>query len=163
MEVFVTVGMSRWPFDRLLEAIRPLCGSHRLMVQTGWSDVSLPCTTERFLPFDATLEYLRSSDVVICHAGNTVRLVQRLGKVPIAMAREAARGEMCNDHQVAYLRHEETVGRVVAAWDAGELPSLVTRHAANEARLLAERQPPTPRCADAIVEIMDRLCATWIR
>src|SRR5438552_8881402 len=114
MDILVTVGMSPWPFDRLLKAILPLCGAHRVFAQTGTSKITPPCAHASFVPYAALLGRIRAADVVITHAGNTVRLVQRAGKVPIAVARTAVAGEMPNDHQVVYLRHEVREGRVVA-------------------------------------------------
>src|SRR5271170_7337671 len=114
MNIFVTVGMSRWPFDRLLNALLPLCDSHHVFAQVGVSEVKLPCSTSPFLPQLDLLSRMEKADIVITHAGNTVRLVQRMQKVPITMAREHARGEMADDHQVKYLRYEQDHGRVVA-------------------------------------------------
>src|SRR5215468_8253051 len=102
MNVLVTVGMGAWPFDRLIRAIIPLCAVHRVFVQTGTSRIAPPCPHAPFLPYADLIERIRAADVVITHAGNTVRLVQRAGKVPIAVARRASLGEMSNDHQVAY-------------------------------------------------------------
>jgi UDP-N-acetylglucosamine transferase subunit ALG13 len=118
------------------------CGRHRVFAQTGTSKVRLPCTQVPFIPYIELLERLRAADVVITHAGNTVRLVQRAGKVPIAIARTAAAREMPNDHQVAYLRHEERTGRVVAVWDTTDLGAAVDAHPAAELTLLAQRPLP---------------------
>jgi SAM-dependent methyltransferase len=148
--VFVTVGMNQWPFDRLLEAVRPLCDRHDVFAQVGTSSVALPCETATFIEPHEVAQRIAQADVVITHAGNTVRLVQRAGRVPIAVAREQARGEMGNDHQVRYLEREVHTGRVVvAAGDLHDLGDLVGSHASTEARLLAERAaPPEPASAD---------------
>ena len=68
-----------------------------------------------------------------------MRLVQRLGKVPIAVAREAARGEMRNDHQVEYLADGDGhPGRVVVLeGDLHDLASCVDRHPEVERTMLA--------------------------
>lgn len=130
MRVFVTVGMGPWPFDRLVSAVGPVCERHDVFVQTGTSSVVPPCRWERYLSWTETQRHLQSADVVVTHAGNTVRLVQSLGKVPIAVAREAARGEMRNDHQVDYLAAEERAGRAVAvSGDLSGLAAAVDRHA----------------------------------
>ena len=127
--MFVTVGMGPWPFDRLLAALPAVCAAHDVFVQRGTSTVALPCPHAPFLGYDETQRRIAEADVVITHAGNTVRLVQRLGKIPITVAREAARGEMRNDHQVAFLRTEVAAGRVVALDGALEaLADAVSRH-----------------------------------
>ena len=83
----------------------------------------------RFLGPGETLRRITEADVVITHGGNTVRLAQRAGKVPIAVAREAARGEMRNDHQVTYLAEERAGGRVgVLAGDRPALAAAVADH-----------------------------------
>lgn len=161
--ILVTVGMGPWPFDRLIAALAPLCADHTVFAQTGTSEVRPPCPHARFLPLDEVRERLAAADLVITHAGNTVRLVQRLGGVPIAVARQAARGEMGNDHQVAYLRAEEATGRVVAVREVGELPAAVARHPAASARLLAERPLPAAVSAGRLVDVLDGLCGRLVR
>ena len=137
LDVFVTVGMGPWPFDRLLAALPEVCAAHDVFVQTGTSTLAPPCPHAPFLGYEETQQRIARADVVVTHAGNTVRLVQRLGKVPIAVAREAARGEMRNDHQVAYLRGEVAAGRVVALdGDLAGLADAVARHPEREQALL---------------------------
>ena len=53
-----------------------------------------PCEYARFIEPGDLKQRIRAADVVITHAGNTVRLVQRAGKVPIAVARRARRHSM---------------------------------------------------------------------
>ncbi len=137
LSVFVTVGMGPWPFDRLLTALTAVCAEHDVFCQTGTSELSPPCPHAAFIGYEEAQRRIAEADVVITHAGNTVRLVQRMGKVPIAIAREASRGEMRNDHQVAYLRSEVAAGRVVAldgALDA--LAQAVSQHPEREPDLL---------------------------
>jgi ubiquinone/menaquinone biosynthesis C-methylase UbiE/UDP-N-acetylglucosamine transferase subunit ALG13 len=147
MNILVTVGMSAWPFDRLIAATLPLCSEHNVFIQTGASRIAPPCESAPFVSYLQLQERIHNADVVITHAGNTIRLVQRAGKVPVAIARTAANREMPNDHQVEFLRHEEQGGRVIAVWDVAELPTAVASHADTEAELLAQRplnQPADP-------------------
>jgi UDP-N-acetylglucosamine transferase subunit ALG13 len=161
--ILVTVGMGPWPFDRLVAGVAPLCDGHEVFVQTGTSAVRPPCPHAPFVAFDDLQDRLAAADVVVTHAGNTVRLVQRLGRVPIAVAREHARGEMGNDHQVEYLRAEQHAGRVVAVWDVAELPAAVAAHAAAQQRLLAERPLPPAVPRQRLVETLDSLCERLVR
>jgi SAM-dependent methyltransferase/UDP-N-acetylglucosamine transferase subunit ALG13 len=155
MRILVTVGMGPWPFDRLLSALTPLCAEHDVFAQTGTSAVQPPCPHAAYLSPAELERRIAESDVVITHAGNTVRLVQRRGRVPIAVAREAGRGEMANDHQVAYLRREERTGPVVAVWDVAGLPAAVASHRSTAVRLLAER-PLAPRANPvAVAALLD--------
>ena len=162
MNILVTVGMSSWPFDRLLEAVRPLCDSHSLVVQTGPSRIKLPCRTVSFLPYQDFLNEVGKAEIVITHAGNTVRVVQRMGKVPIAMARQAAHEEMPNDHQVRYLRWEQEHGRVVALWDPKDLPELVEEHMENQARICATRALPERVPGPVLADLLNKLCENWV-
>lgn len=143
-DVFVTVGMSRWPFDRLIEAAGALARDYRVFGQIGHASTRPPFPHSRFLPFDELRARIASADVVVTHAGNTVRLAQRNGKVPVAVARRASLGEMGNDHQVEYLHQEAHQGRVIPLWDHTALAAVVRRHAELQAGLLASRPaPPT--------------------
>jgi UDP-N-acetylglucosamine transferase subunit ALG13 len=162
MNIFVTVGMNRWPFDRLLEAVKPLCERHALTIQTGPSKIFLPCRTYVFLSFSEFIWEMKMAEVIITHAGNTVRLVQRLGKVPLAMAREARYGEMANDHQVEYLKCESENGLVVPIWDPKILSELVERHMENQAALLSSRFLPPAVCSENVAKTLELLCQKWI-
>lgn len=162
-DIFVTVGMGRWPFDRLLRAVILLCQAHTLVVQKGVSKMEMPCRTYDFLGSEEFLAHVEKADIVITHAGNTVRVVQRKGKVPIAMAREASRGEMADDHQVDYLRYEEHCGRVVALWEGTDLPALVDNHFATEALLLKSRALPEKVSGEILAATLNRLCQKWIK
>jgi UDP-N-acetylglucosamine transferase subunit ALG13 len=157
--ILVTVGMGRWPFDRLIRALRPLCAEHEVFAQTGTSTVQPPCPHQQFVPYSDLQERIANAEVIITHAGNTVRLVQRAGKVPIAVARRASLGEMGNDHQVAYLRLEERTGPVVAVWEPDDLQPTVATHAARQTQLLRERPLPPAATPDQVIHTLDSLCA----
>jgi UDP-N-acetylglucosamine transferase subunit ALG13 len=161
--ILVTVGMGSWPFDRLIQAISPLCAEHEVFAQTGTSSVTPACPHQEFVAFDELQDRIAAADMIITHAGNTVRLVQRAGKVPIAVARRASLGEMANDHQVAYLRLEEQTGPVVAVWEPRELPSAVAAHSATQAGLLRERPLAPAATPDHIVQTLDSLCMRLAR
>jgi SAM-dependent methyltransferase len=161
LNVFVTVGMGPWPFDRLIAACSALCADHDVFIQTGTSTLVPPCPHEPFIGYDETMRRLAAADVVITHAGNTVRLVERMDKVPIAVAREAARGEMRNDHQVEYLRAEEPRGRVIALWGSlSELARTVAEYPALEEKLLAAMKPLASVDEAAMESVMDGVART---
>ena len=144
--VVVTVGMGRWPFDRLVAAAAQLADEHEVFIQTGTSEVPTPgCEHRSSVAPEELRARMLEADVVITHAGNTVRWLQRRDRVPIAVAREEARGEMGNDHQVTYLRDEQARGRVLAVWDVRDLPDMVARHAELSAAV-ADR--PVPAVTD---------------
>lgn len=148
--------MGPWPFDRLIAACAALCADHDVYIQTGTSTVVPPCEHAPFIGYEETVRRLAAADVVITHAGNTVRLVQRMGKVPIAIAREAKRGEMRNDHQVEYLVAEEPRGLVVALWGAlSDLSERVLVHPEQAMQLLAATKPLAEVNEAALENLMD--------
>ncbi len=162
MKIFVTVGMGRWQFDRLLKACMPLCQKHILIAQTGTSKINLPCDSKPFMPFEEVMSHLKKAQIIITHAGNTVRLVQKLGKVPIAMAREARFDEMANDHQVRYLKMEEKNGLVVPVWNSENLFNVVENHIDMQDKLLKERNLPKIATNEEIIKCMNSLCEKWL-
>lgn len=128
MKIFVTVGMSQWPFDRLMQAVSMVTADHDVFVQSGMSQYPLSCESRDFIGYSEVLENIKEADLVICHAGNSVRLVQRVNKLPIAMARQKDFGEMKNNHQVDYLRFEEQRNLVLGLWEIHHLPYLIAKH-----------------------------------
>jgi SAM-dependent methyltransferase len=148
--------MGPWPFDRLVAAAGALAAEHDVFVQTGTSTLPVPCASAPTVSPAEVARRVADADVVLTHAGNSVRLVQRAGKVPLAVAREAARGEMRNDHQVEYLAREVPRGRVVAlSGDLADLPAAVAAHPAREPAMLAAAGPlpvPDPAATAALLD-----------
>ncbi len=161
MRIFVTVGMGSWPFDRLLMAVIPLCDQHEVLVQRGNSKVPLPCNSVPFLSFKDTLQHIAQADIIITHAGNTVRLVQQQGKLPIAMAREKRFQEMANDHQVPYLHYEAQIGRVLALWNPQKLPLLVNSHPTKQVKFREHLHTRKVTSDQEIYQTMTALCQKW--
>lgn len=162
LEVLVTVGMGPYPFDRLIGGLGETCEHNHVFAQIGSSTVIPPCAYARFLnPLDLA-ERMRRADVVITHAGNTVRQVQRLDKVPIAVARRSKLGEMSNDHQVAYLLSESRLGRVVMIETVEELAAAVERHPVVEPAVLSLRARPPDVDGKAIAKRLDELAYALI-
>jgi UDP-N-acetylglucosamine transferase subunit ALG13 len=155
--ILVTVGMGPWAFDRLIGAVEPLCAYHDVFVQTGTSSITPPCPHARWVPFDEMRRRLSDADIVITHAGSTVRLVQRLGRVPIVVARRRSLAETGSDRQETYLRAEEHTGRVRAVWEVNALPEAVASQAVAAAELIESRPlPPAPAAAE-LIEALDRI------
>lgn len=156
--VLVTVGMGRWPFDRLIGSLGPVCERHHVFAQIGTATVTPPCEHERFVPPGELARRIDEADVVVTHAGNTVRLVQRRGRVPIAVARDPRFGEMGNDHQVRSLARRHQRGPVVVG-DLDRLAEQIAGHAAAERELLAEVPVPPAATPGTIGRRLDRVLA----
>ena len=163
LDVVVTVGMGRFPFDRLVNAVEPLCADHRVFAQTGTSKVVLSCEQRDFVSYDELVERFRRADVVVTHAGNTVRLVQRIGVVPVAVARRPELGEMADDHQVRYLELERRVGRVIALDDVRCLPEVVADHLRVAAVLQRERTLAPAVDPTALADCIDGLMRPFVQ
>jgi UDP-N-acetylglucosamine transferase subunit ALG13 len=129
--IFVTVGTTHFPFDRLVEAIAalPLHGEE-LIVQRGASRVQVPrATVSDFLPFGDVEALVRRSRVVVSHAGvGSIMVALAGGKRPIVVPRLARFGEAVDDHQVGIASLLAAQLRVVLAKDVAELPSLLATH-----------------------------------
>jgi SAM-dependent methyltransferase len=150
--------MGPWPFDRLIGSLQQVCATHDVFVQTGTSEVTPPCPHKAFLGYEETLRRIADADVVITHGGNTVRLVQRTGKLPLAIAREAARGEMRNDHQVRYLCGEADQDRaVVLDGDLHGLGDAVDGHLATQRRLQQTAVPLIAVDPTSLRDVLERL------
>jgi SAM-dependent methyltransferase len=161
LTVFVTVGMGPWPFDRLIGSLQQVCATHDVFVQTGTSDVVPPCPHKAFLGYEETQRRIAEADVVITHGGNTVRLVQRAGKLPLAIAREATRGEMRNDHQVLYLNQEAARQRaIVLDGDLGRLADIVDRHLTTQRRLQQNAPPLNEVDPTSLCDLLERVAET---
>ena len=152
--LLVTVGMGPYPFDRLLTAVTPLCAYHDVFAQTGLSGVTPPCPHAAYVPLDEFQRRLSEADVVITHAGGTVRLVQRLGRLPLVVPRSFRRGEAPDDTQTAFLRAEESAGRAHAVWDVDQLADAVAIHP----RLALRAPLPPPVSDETLVATMEALC-----
>ena len=68
--IFVTVGTSWTPFDRLLSALESQSTDEPLVVQHGASRIRpARATCIDFLPFERVVELVRLSRAVVMHAG----------------------------------------------------------------------------------------------
>jgi UDP-N-acetylglucosamine transferase subunit ALG13 len=142
---FVTVGNAMQPFGRLLEAVDRLAIAGALpepvIVQSGHNPafVSRACLVHPFLKMEEFEERVAAATLVIGHAGaGTIVHALATGRMPVVMPRRAMYGELIDDHQAQFVRRLASEGRVIAAWEAGDLGDAVTiarsRHTAPAAR-----------------------------
>ena len=102
--IFVTVGNDFRSFDRLLRKIDEIALRipKEIVVQKGYSRYR-PRNAEYFdfVPMNAAIEYLKSSKLVISHAGiGTIILCKRYGMPILILPRRKRYGEHMNDHQM---------------------------------------------------------------
>jgi UDP-N-acetylglucosamine transferase subunit ALG13 len=125
--IFVTVGTNEAPFDRLLHALTYVPGDEEIVVQHGFSRVRpAQATCFQFLPFEALVEYVRRSRVVVTHAGvGSVMVALANGKPPIVLPRLKRFGEAVDDHQVPFAWRMAEHGLVTVLEDATRLPDVL--------------------------------------
>ncbi len=129
--MFVTVGLEKFPFDRLFRAIDGAIEAGvvhgPVFAQTGHSGYR-PRRFDHtpFLSFDETRRRVQDADLVVCHAGvGTILLATGLGQTPIVFPRRAAFGEHVDDHQVDLAVRLQATGRLPVAFEEADLIALL--------------------------------------
>ena len=99
--IFVTVGTSTFPFDRLLHGVDQLGLEEELVVQYGASAVVPRAgVTEQYMPYANVLDHMRHARAVIAHAGaGSILTALYAGRHPIVVPRRRAFAEAVDDHQ----------------------------------------------------------------
>jgi UDP-N-acetylglucosamine transferase subunit ALG13 len=117
--IFVTVGTNEARFDRLLRATESLRGDEEIVVQHGPSDVRpAGATCVDYLEFDAMVEHVDRSRVVVTHAGvGSILLALSRGRRPVVVPRRRSFGEAVDDHQVPLARRLAELGLVTVVED----------------------------------------------
>ena len=127
MKAFVTVGVERMPFVRLVKAVdhavRDGLLSPDTMIQRGHTPyVPQYCLNKRFFSFDEMVNMVLNADLVICHAGvGSVLLCRDLGRIPLVMPRLGRMGEHIDDHQQTFARVMEAEGHLLMVHDTDGL------------------------------------------
>jgi UDP-N-acetylglucosamine transferase subunit ALG13 len=126
--IFVTVGTTHFPFDRLLSAVATLETDEELVVQRGPSHVPLAnARVMDFLSFDELNHHVRTAKTVISHAGvGSIMVALSHGKRPIVVPRLERFGEAVDDHQLQVATLLDRADRVRAVDDLADLDRIVT-------------------------------------
>jgi UDP-N-acetylglucosamine transferase subunit ALG13 len=133
VSTFVSLGTSREPFLRLLNAVEGLAAEGRIplpvVVQSGHTSFeSDACVVRPFLPMDEFEDAVKQAALVICQAGGGTVILARLhGKVPVVVPRLPDLGEVIDSHQVANARALDQAGQAVAVMDMMALAEGVSR------------------------------------
>ena len=125
--ILVTVGSSRFPFDRLLRAVDLLPRDEEIVVQHGPSEVrpsGARCVP--FIPFDSLGELVREARLVVTHAGvGSILLALSHGKQPLVVPRLRRFGETVDDHQLESARRFGRDDLVTLVEDPQELAGVI--------------------------------------
>src|SRR5439155_1579181 len=93
----------------------------RCVMQHGGATAPSRGEASAFLEYDHIEKLMREAAAVVCHGGTgSVMLARSLGKRPIVVPREHARGEHVDDHQVVFVRRMAARGEIVAAFGRDE-------------------------------------------
>jgi UDP-N-acetylglucosamine transferase subunit ALG13 len=143
--VFVTVGTDCHPFDRLVrwtdhwladKAAHGVTG----LVQTGTSSRAVSADCADYLGYAEMKDRVASARAVVTHGGpGSIMLCAYLGKKPIVVPRESARGEHVDDHQVVFSRRLAAEGRIDLAETEEQFAELLERALSEHANGTASR------------------------
>lgn len=131
--VFVTVGTDHHPFDRLVEWTDRWLTAHvaegvTALVQTGTSAEPNWAEHADYLGHAEMEDAVAGAMAVVTHGGpGSIMLCSYLGKKPIVVPRESARGEHVDDHQVVFSRRLATEGRIDLAETEERFAELLDR------------------------------------
>ena len=131
--IFVSVGSSTIPFDRLLRAVDGLTTDEQLVVQCGPSGFR-PRRAEcvDFLSYDEFRAHVRRAGLVVIHAGaGSIITTLALGKHPIVVPRRALHREAVDDHQLPFARRAGELGLVTVVEDLNCLADAIARVPSN--------------------------------
>jgi UDP-N-acetylglucosamine transferase subunit ALG13 len=126
--IFVTVGTTPYPFDRLVAAVAGASITEEIVIQCGASKLRPRGAT--CLAFVSPVEmrrHMAHARAVVCHAGvGSVSEALRAGKRPFVVPRRRHLGEHVDDHQFAFaLRlQQEGLARVLHDLQAELNPAL---------------------------------------
>lgn len=112
--IFVTVGGSQFPFDRLLEGCHDVAPGRHVLVQYGPSKVRpAGCECVEYLPMQELMAIVRDAEAVVTHGGvGSILIALSSGKRPIVVPRLRAHGETVDDHQLESARRFAEAGLV---------------------------------------------------
>ena len=135
--IFVTVGTTRFHFDRLLRAVdRAMIDLHsqeKLMVQLGRSHCRFkyPCT-EIFseLPFNLMIDCFKKARIIISHGGPaTIFLALKYGKnKPLVVPRTGKFGEHVDEHEVFFIQFLKKQGEIEAVFPHEDLSARIKEY-----------------------------------
>ncbi|WP_175060113.1 PssE/Cps14G family polysaccharide biosynthesis glycosyltransferase [Thermococcus sp. 2319x1] len=129
--IFVTVGNSNIGFDRLIRKMDEIAPRllYPVFAQIG-NTKYIPKNIKyaRFLTYNETLEYIKTSKVVVTHAGaGTLLDILVFGKKPIVVPRLKKFGEHIDDHQLEITQALEVQGLIYAVYDINDLEKIIFR------------------------------------
>ncbi len=142
--IFVTVGNHYQGFDRLIKKVDEIASrtSYDILIQKGYSRYC-PQSARYFdfVPIQTAMDYIRTSELVISHAGiGTIILCKEHGIPLILLPRKKKYGEHGTDHQVEIVKaiEERRDDYIFVVYEEDQLEGKI-------AEVLTIKQKPVPR------------------
>lgn len=139
--IFVTVGNHYQSFDRLIKKADEIAPrfAHEIVIQKGYSEYC-PQNAKHFdfVPISKAVEYIKTSDVVISHAGiGTIILCKEYGIPLIIFPRRKKYREHGTDHQmeVAQVLEERRDVNIHVVYEEGQLEKKVIELLENKVKV----------------------------
>jgi len=128
--IFVTVGVHKQGFDRLIRKMDEIAGAidEDVIMQVG--NTGYAPTNAQFFTFlneyEKILELNRNARVVVCHGGaGTIITALNQGTPVIAVPRLQEYGEHINDHQLELVRALADEGAICAVYLIDDLDAAI--------------------------------------
>ncbi len=160
--IFVTVGNDFRDFSRLIKEVDQIAPdiSDEIVIQRGYSRYR-PKNTKHFdfVPIDAAIEYIKTSELVISHAGiGTIILCKEHGTPIIILPRREKYGEHMNDHQIEITRmlEEKRSANVHVIYDEGQLRDKVKEVLKNREKYIPAENIGKANLIRAIRQFVER-------
>lgn len=117
--VFVTLGTSKYKFNRLINYIKN-SDIKDIVVQSGHTKCPSSIKHFKILSEKEMNKYFKKADFVITHGGITIMELIKENKKVLAVPREKKYKEAINDHQFEMCRHLENEGYILVATNQDE-------------------------------------------
>lgn len=167
--VLVSVGTDHHPFDRLVGWVETWAQAWaedrgtpvRLVVQHGHSAPSRTGENHTIVPRAQLLELFRTATLVASQVGpGTILDANAVGRRPVVVARDPARGEHVDGHQIVFGQFMAERGHAWLASTQEEMHALLDAAAADpEFSRVPPRPSPADDAATALGQVVDEVLA----
>jgi len=129
--IFVTVGTTKFSFDRLLKAVdkvmQNLKSKEKLVVQKGTSRYLfkyLNLKTFKEIPYNKMISYFKKARVIVTSGGpaSTFQALKYGKNKPLVVPRSKKLGEHVDEHEIFFVHFLEERGDVEVAFPNDNLP-----------------------------------------
>jgi len=132
--IFVTVGLEKFSFSRLIRAVDSLARrdilKEEVFMQIGSGDyVPQHCSWKEKMSFALFIRRLESCRIVISHAGvGTILLSIQNNKIPIVIPRLKRFKEAVDDHQLDLVRELDKSNAIIPLYDMRDLEVYIKQY-----------------------------------